>query len=363
MASATFEVATLSDAITKASSFSPSKGSLLDRCGGVVITINPNLMSAEVRSTDLESSYRHALRLLGVEADETSSWRISDKILEPVLRSIPAAPGSTISILDSGPGRIGMDATGFSEGTSLMLFGSADSFPAVDAFDPANLSEVENFGAKLDRVAWAASRRTDILSGIHLDGSFAWAMDGTTAARIDMELSLPGPVTVPFTNALGLLKAYPSLKVGADANALLVQVDSDIQVTLGLMSGDYPDLTQFIDSPRFDKHVNIPRLPLIELANRLTAPFSDRKVRATLSIEGRALSLVVEEPEIGRLGGSVDLPTDAPSIEMLVTILDIRTILTNATGTEVTFSYIGPLGPIRFMDNAGFAAVTMPRKA
>lgn len=360
MASATFEVATLSDAVTKASAFTPTKGSLLDRCGGVVISVDPIINHACLRATDLESTYRQSIRLVDVEGATPFAWRISDKILEPVLRSIPASAGATVTIADGSAGRIALDAPGFTD-TTLLLFRDPDAFPAVDAFDAGVLTDVDGFGPLVDRVAWAASKKSDVLSGVHLDGVHIYATNGTTAARVPLPMTLEAPITVPFSNAVGLLKAYPTLRLGATDSALRVQVDSDIQVTMTLLADKYPALQKFIDSD-FAHSTEVPRLPLLELLNRLAAPFSDRLLRAELRLDADELSLTVEEPEVGRLGGCVELPGPAEAITMQVTIQDLRLILQHASSGEVEFSYTTPLKPIRFKDNTEFTAVTMPRR-
>lgn len=362
MSSATFEVATLSDAITRASAFTPTKGSLLDRCGGIVLSIDPGASTANIRSTDLESSYRQSIRLNDYEGDEPFAWRLSDKIFEPVLRSIPASPGATVAIADSAPGRVSLDAPGFRD-TTLLLYRDPDSFPEVAAFDYSDLSEVDGFGPLIDRVAWAASKKNDVMSGVHLTGKHVYATNGTAAARVPLSMKLEEPVTIPFTNALGLLKAYPTLLLGATGIALQVQVDSDTQISLNLLADKYPDVGQFLDSPKFIHHLRIPRLPMLELLNRLSAPFSDRLLRSRLELEGDQMALAVEESEVGRLGGAIELSTqvDEP-ISMHVTIQDLRLILQHASGSEITFSYVTPLAPIRFTDETDFVAVTMPRK-
>lgn len=362
MASATFEVATLSDAVTRASAFTPSKGSLLDRCGGIVISVDPDTHTADIRATDLESSYRQRIRLLEVEAESPFAWRISDKILEPVLRAVPASPGASVTITDGPTGRISLEAPGFRD-TSLLLYRDPDSFPVVDAFDPSSLSDVDGFGALVDRVSWAASRKNDVMSGVHLTGRHVYATNGTAAARVPLDMKLDDPITVPFSSASGLLKAYPTLRMGATQTALQVQVDSDTQIGLNLLADKYPNIEQFLDSPKFDTHIRVPRLPLLELLNRLSAPFSDRLLRAELTVEEGQIVLAVEESEVGRLGGAVELAAAVEKpISMHVTIQDLRLIMQHSSGTDVTFSYIAPLAPIRFADDTEFVAVTMPRK-
>lgn len=358
--SATFEVATLSDAVTKASSFAPRKGGAVDRSGGILFDIDPDEGTCRVSATDLESAYSQTIRLVDFECVNSFKWRISERILEPILKAIPADPGSTIAIEDDGAGKVKLDAKGFVD-THIWLLSDPDGFPEISQIE-GELSEIEMFGLKLDKVAWAASRKNDIMSGVHLTGSHAVATNGTTAAIVPLEVKLDEAATVPFGSALSLLKAYPVLGIGATSKALRVKTDSDTEITMNLMSGKYPDVLRIVESTSFPHSTKVPRIPLIELINRLSAPFSDRLLRAKLTIESSVLSMVVEEQEVGRLGGFVELEAQADDIEMLVTLADFKSILSNASGQNVKFSYIDSLKQVKISDDDGFAAITMPRK-
>lgn len=362
MSRATFETATLADAIRKAARFAPSKGAELDRAGGIVIDLELPLDTpvATVRATNLNVFYRQTIFPLRLTVDRPH-WRVSSVLLENVVSRLPMQLGSTVELWDV-DGCLHLMAGKVQ--AKLNLFDIDASYPAWSAFDPYGMELVEGFSRRVAQARWATEAKAgNILSGVHIDGDALWATERTCAVKVALECPVDRPVTAPLGEVTELVRDHPEVYLRATTDALEILVDEDTQVRVILLAGEYPVLSGFLESPMTEV-MTLDKTALLAAVDRLMVLDSgDRYPVMKMEFGESGLRLRREVPDIGWIDEQIELAEVPAPYEFWVNPLVLRNILGGTNKNEIEFAHgAEPLAPFRVADGDGYTATALPRR-
>lgn len=360
MTAATFETATLADAISQAARFAPTKGSALDRSAGIVLAIVPG-EAAVVRSTDLSVFYRHTLTPISTRG-EAAIWRAPSGLLAAVLSGLPMQLGSTVTLADK-------DDDGFlyircgGVKAKVRTIDSNLAFPTWEPFDLAGMGVVEHLADRLAQVGWCTEKKgVDVLTGIHIDGSYLWATNRNEAVRVPLACPVARPITAPLQVVQSVVKDYPEIRVRVGAR-LELSPDPDVQLELGLYEGAYPAIEGFLEAV-LPYSFAIAKGPVLEAIDRLLVIVEGERY-PVLKVEFEAeglLRLTMDDPDRGRLIEEIAVPA-VDAFTFFVTPLSLRWLLSSTRQPEVWFHHSAdPFGQYRITDDLGFVAAAMPRR-
>lgn len=359
MTTATFETATLADAVGKASRFAPNKGSALDKSAGVVMHISPD-GPALIRSTDLAVFFRQHLIPSSVRG-LGATWRVPSRLFNSVLAGLPMHLGSTVVLADKdNDGSLYLKCGGVK--AKLTLISPDMPFPRWEPFDPEDMGIVEQLADRLGQVGWCTEEKGDtILSGIHMDGQYLYATNRDEAVRVPLACPVEHPVTAPLQLIHSLVKDHPEVHIRIGTR-LELSTDPDTQLEVLLLEGQYPKLAPFLETA-MEHELVIRRDPILAAIERLLIIVQgERYPTLQIEFEGGLLRLTMDQPEVGRLIEELEVPECAP-FKFFANPLSLKHLLSNARQGEVRFHHTGdPHKPIRVMDDQGYVAVAMPRR-
>lgn len=363
-----FETTTLVDAIGKAGRFAPTKGSALDKSGGIVLDFETGIV-AKVMATDLDNSLvrwvpttdcfdhpGHEVRL-----------RVAHLPLIAVLNGLPIeAGGRTILWADDA------QWAHIECGTiraKLALYDPGIPYPSWFAKrfiedDDNKFAEVENFATKISQVAWATDPKSEKLCGVHLTGDHAYATNSYSVVSIPLDCPVPRPVTVAIDSGLALLRDHPEIALRATEDELQVMLDDDAQVTCRMIKASFPNVSQFF-AEKIPDSLIIERGRVLAALSRVTAPFADKLPRVLVEIRDDVMTFTMSSPEAGKISDEVEHGQNVKSCDLWLTPMSLKQMLEGATDDRLELCYHGDEHPstkaIKVVDRHGYEAITMPR--
>lgn len=364
MKKATFEVATLADAVNKASRIAPSKGSAFDRAAGVVLEVDPTEPDTVViKSTNLQMSFWQRVNALSV-GDEAATWRLPSNLLNSIMGTLPMGSGSNITLAEKEPsdGYVYFKA-GKTKAKLRYILGD---FPEITPIDPTTLKPAAGFARRMQQVAWACDKNINgVLGGVHIDGTHLYACDKQVAARVPCLVPVEEPVTAPLAELSALIKNTSEVAMRATDTHVLLMPDEFTQMSSVLYATEYPQVGPLFAREQYNMTltVQVERL-MAALGRMLVLVKSERYPVTTIEIERGVMRLEMEVPEVGRVDDEVEVEGGDHDTFRLAFTPDNLTDALNASGRpKVTLDY-GPtdLSQIRVRDDNDFVAVIMPRK-
>lgn len=294
----TFETATITDVIKKASKIAPTKGPAFDKAAGILMEVRPNDPEAQVtvKATNTDIFYLEWTNSLAVEGDEDWVWRIPSQLLAQILSSFPMGQNSSVE-LKQVQGRLQIVCGKTRATISLMDPGY---FPQFDPFDPSGLQEVKGLAARMTQVAWAADKSTVPMNGIYLDGSTAVATNRYRLARVPLEAPFSEPVTLPQDVIAPLMKETVDAMVGVFNGKFYMMPDDDTQIVANVYAAKFPDVKRalnpqrpaFVEVLKDQLADSINRMMLLVASDRyprLDITFGDERIHIALRAEGTGL--------------------------------------------------------------------------
>lgn len=258
---AVFEVATLTDAVTKTSRIAPNKGPAFDRSAGIVIDADPNRTPVVImKATDLEVTLRLEVNHIEFDGDPVV-WRLPSRLMQGLMNTFPMTSGATIELVDTGDGFLYMKS-GKTKSKLLQITGE---YPEFDAFDPQVLVKAPNLAARLAQVAWATDKKgIGVLSGVHMDGQFLYGCNRAFAAMVPCKVPIVEPLTAPLTEVSSIIRNTGEVMVGGSDTKLLLMPDDHTQASCVLFMDPYPAIT-----PLFTQALNTATVEFEFTADRL----------------------------------------------------------------------------------------------
>lgn len=366
MKKATFEVATLADAVSKANRIAPYKGIPFDRAAGIVLEVDPHSPeSVLITSTDLQLTFRQEVNVLEV-GDEPAKWRLPAKLLNSIMATLPVTSGSIIVIAEKEP------SDGYvyfkSGSTKAKLRYITGEFPTIEFADPETLQPVGNFARRMAQVAWAADRNTSsVLGGIHISGTHLFACDKAVMAMVPCVVPLPSPVTAPLSELSALIKNTSEVALAATDTHLVLMPDAFTQMSSVLYAAEYPKVAAVIARNDYTHSLTVSVESIIAALDRMMILVKvERYPVTTIEIGDGVMRLEMEVPEVGKIDDEIEIVGGSPGEPFRVSFTPHNLIdAMKASGRPaVSFDYgPTPLSQMRVRDDNEFVAVIMPRKA
>ena len=363
---ATFDAATLSDAVAKAHRVAPTKGQAFDVAAGLCFDVFPSESYAILKATNLDITYYQKLTITDAKGDN-AVWRIPSAVLAGLLSSLTLEHTKLVNLIDPNDGAIRVKAGTLT--ARLAMIGG--DFPVIKAFDGTILGEANEFAQKIQQVAWAAHKDlSTILGGVHIDGEHLIACDRQVAAIVPCAVPLPKPVTAPLWAISTMLRNASDVRLGATDRALHIALDTESQATTRLYEGTYPDV-KALRRNNFTGRATVPVKPAAEALQRmLVVGRSERIPVVKLTFNtGLVKSLVFDlEVEKGRIQDTVDISGDFDDpFEILFTPGLLIPAIENSKDETVDFQFGHPdpakagLSPIRISDTKEYEVLLTPR--
>jgi DNA polymerase III sliding clamp (beta) subunit (PCNA family) len=359
---ATFENATIADAVTKAARVAPTRGEAFDKASGILLELDEEEQTVTLRSTNLSLYYLQVVD--AVEVIGSDLWRLNAQILAGVMSKLPIGSGKHVTF-EQKDNELHMKS-----GSTKAKFRMIDTqyFPYWDAYDPDKLEMVPDLGERIKQVEWAASEDHELsFAGIHLDGTHIITTDRIRLARVPCEAEpIYKPVTIPAGILKPLLTGLRDVAVGIDEGMFLMMPDVSTQLKTNIYDRDYPPgIKAVFDKYSWQRSVKVQKSELLEVIDRASVfATRDRSPKLDLIIGKSQIAVMCSDVDMGLLGDVVEVAgADHPRHKMVFTPRNITDALNAAPSSEVELWYSPdePKFPIKIDGGSGYMAVVMAR--
>ena len=363
----TVDTPDLIDAVQRANSIAPKRGSAFDKAAGIQFEVQPpNLL---VKATDLDTSYRCQILLVQHGEHLPEPFRVPSAVLAAYLTQLPTGENSTTAIT---PWPSDQKVT-FESGDCKARFAtiSGDSFPMIDSFDTSNMADVDGLASRLRAVSWACAADSPPLDGVHISGIQLVGCDRSKVAVVECPVPVDEPVTAPLAGVAAALKGHNGpVSMAVLDKKLLLMPDPDIQFATTLYAAEYPEVDRLLGMTEGNTSTWVQRAILAEALARINALCAgERYPVVSLDLFDDQLSLEADIDELGRVEESITLEQGLPpegeiSIRLDPSKLATAVTATSSTAIEITWPVGRPNKPIRVNDDrAGYSVVLMPLRS
>lgn len=274
----TFETAALQDAVKKASRIAPAKGPAFDKYAGVLMEVKADPMedhTVTIRATDGNIFYREWVEPVYIDGDKDTTWRIPAQLLAQLLATYPTKQGSQTVLADEPESNRITVACSNSRAVLALL--KEQYFPQWDEFDATNLATVNGFAARLNQVSWAVDSKSIPICGVHINGKHMIATNRYRIARVECEVPVSDPITVPASILAPVMRQMHDVKLGVYNRQLYMMPDDATQIIATTYAEAFPPMKkamnatyeQTIRVSAEDLRTVLSRMPLVDQANRL----------------------------------------------------------------------------------------------
>lgn len=239
-------------------------------------------------------------------------------------------------------------------------------YPVWAPFDTDDMKVVSNLATRISQVAWACDKAQVPISGVHIDGEQLVATDRYKLARIECEIPVTAPITVPLEACATLLKGAGDAQMKVDEQFLQLMPDSTTQISAVMFDQKYPGVSKVMrrDQPN---SIKISAQELVESIQRSAFLVkSERFPLLRMSFGEEEIRLVVTVPQKAAQREIIDIEGQAihDSIEIQMTPANFVDALNNCPNDNVTIFYNPetPDRPIRVDGGSGYEAWVIPRR-
>jgi DNA polymerase III sliding clamp (beta) subunit (PCNA family) len=239
--SVTFDTTVFVEAVGKAVSVAPTKGSAFDKAHGIVIEVMPGDKQVSIRATDLDTFFTTWVAAVHCEGEDTR-WRLSANAFGNMISKLKSGRQVTLRPEESKEGGVELIVTSGMMRAGFRL-GDMDSYPEWDIFDEEQLIDVNGLAGALNNVSWAAAGPSEAqLNAVHFTGDYVVATDRYKFARFPLKVPNVGEggITLPLSSIKILSTLKGDVKFGFDGFNALVMPDDDTQIRVLALGVEYP---------------------------------------------------------------------------------------------------------------------------
>lgn len=369
-----FETATIQDALKKAEKVAPSRGEAFDKAAGVKLTVMRDTDQVMVQATNLEVFYTEWISTVSVtlpDGVDEVEWRVPSRTVAALVGSFPIGSGREVTFDQPDGGKTLKISSGRTRGSFQLI--DARTYPIWDVFDPDDLTEVEDFTARLAQVEWACSDDAESsFNGVNLTGDYAQACDRYRAARVPLKIDadtawpFASDVTVPSRILTQVMRATGTVQLGCTPTELLVMPNEGVQIRARLFGSEYLSLERIVGQT-YDYSITCRKAGLLEILNRaMLAAGADRFPSMQVFVGKGEIAAMMSDGSEGMIGDILPVPGYADHDRVILTFTPRNLIdaIDKCPSDQLTFSYdpSNPLKIIRVDDGAGYEAWVMARK-
>lgn len=369
----TFDTATLTDAITKSARVAPTKGAAYDKAAGILIEAHPVKGIAVIRTTNLEVTYRQQVRAIEGKGDETT-WRIPSIIFDGLMQGLDQNEGSTTTIIDRGDGKIRVKSGRVMVAFHMLL---ARDFPIEVPIPEFTMIPADQLGSTVERVSWACDSKSQILSGIFIDGSRLIGCNQYSVATVPCAIGIDAPLVAPLDTLKSLLRGASDVRLASTPEKLYVALDDETITSTTLIQGNYPKMIQggSVLRDNFVSTMKIHKTSFLDCMNRLMVLIKqDRMPGMTLEYNPsglvKMLTFDMNVPDVGRMQDSMDIESDYEEglfkIGFIPSMLQRGIENAHAEYLDIDFGFADDRSKdaqrsIRIRDGKGYQCYVMPK--
>lgn len=306
----TFDSAVLTEAVGKAVSVAPSKGSAFDKAHGIVIEVMPDDGQVTIRATDLEYYYTEWIQAKSIEGEEVM-WRLSSNAFGGMIAKLK--PGRDVTLKQDGQA---LEITSGKGLRARLALGDTDSYPSWDIFDEDDLVDVSGIGQAVKNVMWAAHDSNDPkLSSVHFTGDMVCATDRYKVSTFPFKLACApeGGITLPLSVVKYISNLKGDVRFGWNGHSALIMPDDNTQIKAVALAEEYP--TPFFERLNKVEHTHKVQINADELIHMidLTSVINENdrvKKRLTLWL-GRSQIAAMTKGELDQMRDIMDVPGQA----------------------------------------------------
>jgi DNA polymerase III sliding clamp (beta) subunit (PCNA family) len=365
----TFEAATLADVIKRAAVVAPSKaGASFDKAAGVMLDITPNdPVQVAVRATNLDMWFLEVVDVLSASGDDRR-WRLPSGPFSAILANQASGTNKQVTLHDEDPkfpGRLMIQCGHLRGGLNLI---NPEHYPDFEQTSEIDFATISSLGSTIDRVSWAAAKTSsDVLAGVHFDGTYVVATDRSRMARMPLPVDLGVPVTVAAGTLPQLLRHQGEVQIGVDGKQLVIEPDGVTRIVVNTFGADYPDIRKLmrLDYPQA---VEIRKDQLVAAINSVLAVAgADRMPNVTLFFGREQFAINLSNEDVGNIGDIIPCPGQITHdrIEKGMNPTNLLEAINHAPGDRVTLRY-DDADPIRGLllveGGSGYYVWLVPRK-
>lgn len=239
--SVTFETTTFIEAVGKAVSIAPTKGSAFDKAHGIVIEVMPEDNQVTIRSTDMDTFFTTWVPAVRCEG-ETTRWRLSANAFGGMIAKLKSGREVTLRPEKTKEGGVELIVTSGMMRAGFTL-GDMDSYPEWDIFEEDDLVDVSGLAAATGNVSWATAGPSEVqLNAVHFTGEHVIATDRYKFARYPLKVPgvKEGGITLPLSAVKFLQTLKGDVKFGFDGFNALIMPDDDTQIKVVALGVEYP---------------------------------------------------------------------------------------------------------------------------
>lgn len=342
---ATVHAALLHEALTRASRIAPTKGEAHDKAGGIVIDFVP--LEAHVRASNLEMTFFQK-----VPADVKEACRIRfGLVIQQFVAGLPMDRDQEVRFLRSGKAIVVQYGKTRTKATILQIEGE---FPIIDWYDTEAMIEAHELGNKIAAVSWAAETdATPPINGIHINGKTLEALSSKQCAQIACEIPVEEPVTAVIKDLVPLIKLGTDLRMMAREGKIILALDETTQVTATTVLGEWPNLTEKMQSIEFTDSFTLPKKRLIEGLDRmLTFVRNDRIPRIFFIVTKDSIDMSLIGSIQGQIQDSCRLvdrqgPNVETEVEFVFQPIWLKEAIETFPGATIKAHFINNKKPLR----------------
>ena len=364
-----FETAALADTLKKAARIAPMRGREFDSYAGILLSIIPGPDDEDdtvtVRTTDGAVFYTEWMNHLGIEGEE-AHWRLPSKVVSDIVNALPIGSGKKCTFTEES-GRIKI-----SSGRTRASLGIIQrDYPEWDDFADDLAQTVPGFGARLEQVAWAVSRKAaqSNMAAVYLDGENIVATDGDKLVTAPLELPMdPDNVLVPVAVLAPILSQMTETRAAVNDRFLLLQPNDYTQIKCVLLGEKYPPVANLMNQAT-EETVMFNREHAIEIVQRImTVIAKERQNNLDVTIgNGEMIFYTEDEMQMNSINDALDLDGQCQHepIRYRFNPEFFLNAISKAPGMLSTLNYTPskPAQPVRFEGEAGYRCWIIPRRA
>jgi len=258
-------VATLHDALQRASKIAPTKGAAWDRAQGIHLTFGEGFI--EVRSTNTEMTY---FQRVDAEVAVMGTYRMPSTILPSFVASMPMVKDTDrcrFLIDEASPSKVTVQYGKSKLKASVKLI--VGSYPEFGPIKLEGMTPAQELASSVEAVTWACDD-SGKLAGVLINGEDLIALDGKVAARINCEVSTEAPIVALLSPLVPLLKLGTNIHIKGVENKLVIALDDTTQITTTLILEPFPDIIDRMRAIELPDSFQVNRQRLIDGLSRLT---------------------------------------------------------------------------------------------
>ncbi|ADD80830.1 DnaN [Rhodococcus phage ReqiDocB7] len=366
MTEVVFETAALADTLKKAARIAPMKGTEIEKYAGILLEILPDGMGGGqvvAHATNGGVFYKEWMNPLSIQGEATT-WRVPSAVTSGIINALPIGSGKKCTFkLEGNKIRI-------TSGRTRASVGLIDrEYPEWEDFDYEETSPLNGFGARLDQVAWAVSRKeSQATSSVYLDGESIVATDGYKLVTAPLALNMEeDSVLVPMAVLAPLLSQMDETRGRVDGNFLCLAPNDYTQIKCVLLGENYPPVSK-VTSQETENTILANREQMVEIVQRImTVIAKDRQTDLWVTIGNEEISFYTQdEAGVNSIDDALELPGQCihEPIKFKFTPEYFVNAVGKAPGILVTINYSidRPLSAVRFEGEDEYKCWVVPRR-